>query len=804
MAARNEHTRRLPEVVLTGKADGEKAARSASAAARAATVLSPSMLGASLLLLLSECMDTATLTCAIAVSVVCACALGAFTSAPAARGKKRPVLAALACLAVVALGATLLLPDARAGFFALANGVIDHFDDAYGAYAPFISGSTTCASSPVFGACLGAAAATLSWLVAGLGAPALTMAVAVLAAVMSVRLGLGAAAAGCVLGIGAWIARCRVAQVPGSTYSMRSLVVNTCVSALSCIALFAAVSLPYSPLKAFDDAHRAVDAAYEEIRFGHDTLPQGDLSAAAAMNDDSGETGLTVSCEGRVASDLYLRGFTGADFDGLAWTPLSHEAYEGDWRGMGTWLGERGLTPSLQRSAFDDLAVREGASGGTGSSTITVDASRANRRYVYVPYTLRKLSGVDLRGRLEGSLASGLLPSGSYRETIDDVQNEDILAATDWLATSEAPYAEAERVYAAFVEANYLQVGDAESAAADELIFNEALWGKAADGAPDDADAGAVATSEPVSDYAVIARVRTMLSTLAGYTTQPAAAGTADGSFLRWFLTGAREGNSSYFATAAVLAFRSQGLPARYVEGYRAGASELAAAAGSELSLSAKSAHAWAEVYLDGIGWTPVEVTPGFYTQAIEADELINVGQAWSSGGGDVLGEAADGSELDETDKDDKPRDDRGLNPGPLVAFLAFAGAALLAVCLLAAGQRQARASRRKHTTAALDQEICVPALYAYLTNVMEERGIGFDEDRPLDCLGDFEGAFAGVDTKEYQRVIELYQAFTFGGRDLRANELRTLRRFNERLHAALPKPKNLLDLLRRRFVRAL
>ncbi|MFR7750238.1 MAG: transglutaminase-like domain-containing protein [Collinsella sp.] len=84
----------------------------------------------------------------------------------------------------------------------------------------------------------------------------------------------------------------------------------------------------------------------------------------------------------------------------------------------------------------------------------------------------------------------------------------------------------------------------------------------------------------------------------------------------------------------ATLAFRSQGIPARYVEGYRASGERIARAhrSGSALNLTAADAHAWTEVYLDGQGWTPIEVTPGYYSQTLDADKIVDVGEAWSNG----------------------------------------------------------------------------------------------------------------------------------------------------------------------------
>ena len=71
-----------------------------------------------------------------------------------------------------------------------------------------------------------------------------------------------------------------------------------------------------------------------------------------------------------------------------------------------------------------------------------------------------------------------------------------------------------------------------------------------------------------------------------------------------YFLTIGKQGICQHFATAATLMYRSLGVPARYVEGYLANAK-----AYSWVTITGESAHAWVEVYLDGIGWIPVEVT---------------------------------------------------------------------------------------------------------------------------------------------------------------------------------------------------
>ena len=100
--------------------------------------------------------------------------------------------------------------------------------------------------------------------------------------------------------------------------------------------------------------------------------------------------------------------------------------------------------------------------------------------------------------------------------------------------------------------------------------------------------------------------------------------------FVTWFLGEHKEGNAVHFATAAVLAYRTLGIPARYAEGYYLNgklAEQLMEQGADSCQLTQENGHAWAEVYVDGVGWSPVEVTPGFYSEVYAPDYLINIRQ---------------------------------------------------------------------------------------------------------------------------------------------------------------------------------
>ncbi len=73
-----------------------------------------------------------------------------------------------------------------------------------------------------------------------------------------------------------------------------------------------------------------------------------------------------------------------------------------------------------------------------------------------------------------------------------------------------------------------------------------------------------------------------------------------------YFLTVSKEGICQHYATAAVLMYRALGIPARYVTGYIGIPKDQ-----DWVTVTGEHAHAWVEIYLDGFGWMPIEVTGG-------------------------------------------------------------------------------------------------------------------------------------------------------------------------------------------------
>lgn len=92
------------------------------------------------------------------------------------------------------------------------------------------------------------------------------------------------------------------------------------------------------------------------------------------------------------------------------------------------------------------------------------------------------------------------------------------------------------------------------------------------------------------------------------------------------FLFREKSGNCEYFASAAVVLFRQAGIPARLVTGFLVDDWNQY---GLFFDVRQSDAHAWAEAYLPGRGWTLVDATPGQGALGLSAEALSRRFAKW-------------------------------------------------------------------------------------------------------------------------------------------------------------------------------
>lgn len=771
-------------VELRELASGRKARLSPQVGAALAQAIAACMLMASLACGFSACATAGQMTAFAAAGL--ATVLAVHVLRAFGRGARFVPTAAVGA-AVCAAVATMALPTFRSELFGFANQLIARFDDAFEAYVPLLPVAADGSGWPFFALAgiLAALAATV--LVRRRMAATSTVLVFALGAAC-LWLRTGAVLPALVLSLFAWAMVWR-ASLGDATNSLRSAVFAGCGTAVVLALALAATSL-YQPNPAIDRAREGAAEAVDTLRYGRDSLPEGDLAKAYAMNDGDEER-LVVSFDRAPAGGVLLRGFAGASYQAGAWKALDHTAYEGSWTGMFGWLSAQGFSPSTQRAAFDD---ENAARGGDRPpvAALSVEATGANRAYLYAPATLRTLEGAQAVPNRDGSLlAEGLAGAGSYALEVDAVDaSADAAATPSWLASASPDnrYAASEAVYRSFAREHYLALDEADRTLVDELFYDPATWNE-----------------EDPAPAVVISRVRAMLATLASYTETPTAVPAGgQAHFLRWFLTQEHQGNAAYFSTAAVMAFRAQDIPARYVEGYRADAEALERAAASgegRVALTAADAHAWVEIYLDGIGWSPVEVVPGYYDQPYQVGDVIEVNQ--NTAGGDSSDASPAGALAGDLEEDGAKNVEGASAMRIAGAIIAVLGVILLLACVMMAlleARRAYRRSRRAKRCAAEDQAVAVPALFDELGALVSTAGAAFSPERPFEASAAVAVAFPDVVPEEYERVVSLAQKAVFGGKELRIHEMRALRRFNARLAEALPAPSGPRAALVRRY----
>lgn len=301
---------------------------------------------------------------------------------------------------------------------------------------------------------------------------------------------------------------------------------------------------------------------------------------------------------------LYLRSWTGGDYGSNQWKDLPDGRYErvahlfeknqGEWYDQGAWLMEViARSPALSQSLANYMKDDESVEGL--KKDFNVDAVYEKTPFFLLPYDTSFGAPLFAYDRSpmsrEGKAYSTYLwnlPAAALLSMMEEENSSDPYFRT---------YLGAEKEYRRFVYDHYLDIPDA---------VKEGL-----------AALGPIPPARSLSEKRQrVEDIRRFLAENYSYTRSPGKT-PAGKDFITYFLTESKKGYCTSFASAAVMLLRASGIPARYAAGLTVGADEIKDAPLSEgglhrLSINDHHAHAWAEVYVDGLGWRPVEMTPGY------------------------------------------------------------------------------------------------------------------------------------------------------------------------------------------------
>ena len=172
-----------------------------------------------------------------------------------------------------------------------------------------------------------------------------------------------------------------------------------------------------------------------------------------------------------------------------------------------------------------------------------------------------------------------------YKGDVSDAYSVNYYRYPETTKNLATPYGDYEKAYRKFVYENYLKLDATSSDYMKNLIKKQGF---------------------SASDPDIIQKVASYIQNAAVYNLDYPKSLEQEENVAIAFLETYKEGVCRHYSISATLLFRALGIPARYCVGALAFVE-----AGQWTDIPGSQAHAWVEVYLDGIGWVMVEVTGG-------------------------------------------------------------------------------------------------------------------------------------------------------------------------------------------------
>ncbi len=544
--------------------------------------------------------------------------------------------------------------------------------------------------------------------------------------------------------------------------------------------------LPREDMLSIDTARENAAQLIHDVRYGATVLPEGDLYRAWRLQRADGEM-LTVRSEQQ--KTLYLRGYVGGAYENGKWNALPESAYGGDSTGMFDWLAAQGFDPMTQTAAYYELT---GGEQEPQTNDLTVEIADACREYAYAPATLQAVTSGRVQEKRDAGLFSrGLTGARAYTvQELSGSRPAELLVADPWVSDpqneQQQAYSEAEAVYRDFVYKNYTQVDEDLEPLMQELFWQDY-------------------ESDSDGIYSALSRVREVLKNEESYVEAPAPAPEGTDP-IAWFLTESHEGNAVLYAAATVEALRAHGIPARYAEGYYVPSYMLAASEDGSVTLTSEDAHAWAEVYFDGVGWLPLDATPGFYYDAVTLQQMVGIP--------DTVRKTAAVEEKPSQAEDngsDGGFDAADLQPAigkavdmalillGVLALLLVIAAVLFSLAEIARGIC-IYCLRRRYRSASMEERVQMleSSIFALLTLWGVKASLGWNTD-DVDRL--LAWRIESVQRGDYKKICALMEKSVYGGIPLEAYEERLLLSFIQQLGTAAGRIGNRRQWLRLRYL---
>ena len=367
-----------------------------------------------------------------------------------------------------------------------------------------------------------------------------------------------------------------------------------------CVPVVSKLADKPDSVQKFDDK---VSESITDSYYGESPLGEGDLTKRARKTGKG--TALTVTMS--KPESVYLRGYVGDVLDGCHWETLPYSSYYEN-RNLVYWINEAGLNGLGQVGQAASLVDFD----THVTSEVDVEVDKASRKYAYVPYEIKE-DGVDGAKNWNDSFVTSTrgsrLKEYSYSMGTNAVSKWTRVAGKLFTTRNNPDidqYLETESHYNTYVYENYLFISDEDAAALERFV----------------GDKGDQSRGHIEYNTAIRMVKNTLMANII-YDEEPGTPVGKKSAVKNIFKSGI--GYDIHYATVATMMFRYYGIPARYVEGYLITPQDIQENPDGTIQVKQSAAHAWTEIYVDGVGFVPVETCPEYIGAMEEADYTIGI-----------------------------------------------------------------------------------------------------------------------------------------------------------------------------------
>ena len=543
------------------------------------------------------------------------------------------------------------------------------------------------------------------------------------------------------------------------------------MSAVILAAFVMAVSFDTQEISSVAQMRTDIREQIDNARYGKSVLPEGNIRNASELKKADSDM-ITVWSEQE--KNIYLKGYVGVNYDSEAgkWKKMPDSAYGGDNYGMLDWLNDNGFNPLTQSAQYYSLSERQDK---PEANSLKITVNNASRNYVYAPSSVDTFVQGKAKVNKDMNYAGkGITGSRQYEiSEISGSRPAELMIAEEWLAQPDSQqqqeYVNAEAVYRNFVYDNYTTVTK------DYYdLMNSLFW--------DNYDL----QTEGV--YGAVSRIREILRSELTYNENLQEV-PDDEDPLLWYLTKTHQGNAVIYASTAVFALRAHGIPARYVEGYYISSSDFADSPSGQVTLNGDNTHAWVEVYFDGIGWQPIDVTPGYYYEAAALQQMVNSPDSvHKTASIDDDKNSESGRIIDDKNNENRTADEvirKVWNTGLIIlgiaACIIIAAAVCMAVLQIIYVVKEICQKRKyKNSSCSGKAEMLRQYIYQLLKVREIEAILGWNTEETDMAAA---GRFKNIEPGDYTRVCDILEKAVYGGIEPEGYELRTLEIFAQEIY---------------------